>query len=122
MNEVKRSSRIAARMRDELAVVLQGLADPRLSGAVITRVEVTDDLQSAKVHVRSPTVAAEDDKARRGLLKAFDSASGRLRKEIARSMALRLVPTLRFYFDDQPEASGRIEELLREIHEDEQKR
>jgi ribosome-binding factor A len=52
---------------------------------------------------------------RRKILKGMDAASGRLRRDIGRTMGLRVVPTLRFFYDDGPDAQRRIEELLREI-------
>lgn len=111
---VKRATRVAERLREDLSSLLRELRDPRLAGVLVSRVELTDDLQSAKVHVRHE-FGADDVASRRTMLKGLEAASGRLRRDIARTMGLRVVPTLRFYYDEGPDAERRIEELLREI-------
>ncbi|MBK9265144.1 MAG: 30S ribosome-binding factor RbfA [Polyangiaceae bacterium] len=115
-----RSARVAARVQEELAVLLRSLADPRLQGVFISRVEMTDDLQTAKVYVRHEQAGELPTAARRALLKGFESASGRLRKEVARALALRRVPELRFIYDAGQDSAHRVEELLREIHADDE--
>ncbi|WP_437752778.1 30S ribosome-binding factor RbfA [Sorangium sp. So ce1389] len=114
---VKRATRVAERLREDLSNLLRGMGDPRIAGVLVSRVEVTDDLQSAKVHVRHE-FGAEDAASRRALLKGLEAASGRLRRDVARTMGLRVVPTLRFFYDEGPDAQRRIEELLREIKDD----
>jgi ribosome-binding factor A len=113
MSEVKRATRVAERLREELSNVVRGLEDPRIVGVMISRVELTDDLQLARVYVRHAinTGAAEV----KALLRGLDAASGKLRKETAHAMKLRYAPTLRFYYDEAPDAVNRIEELLREV-------
>jgi ribosome-binding factor A len=117
--EVKRSSRVGERLREELAVQMRNLRDPRVAGVLISRVEMTDDLQLARVYVRLEPRAdgepAPDDKARRQLLKGMEAASPRLRREASRGLGLRYAPDLRFFYDEAPEAHSRIEELLAEI-------
>ncbi|WP_438014585.1 30S ribosome-binding factor RbfA [Sorangium sp. So ce315] len=114
---MKRATRVAERLREDLSSLLRELRDPRLAGVLVSRVELTDDLQSAKVHVRHE-FGAEDAASRRALLKGLEAAAGRLRRDVARTMGLRVVPTLRFFYDEGPDAERRIEELLREIKDD----
>lgn len=117
--EVKRAVRVAERAREELAATLRGLRDPRLAGAMVTRVEMTDDLQLAKVHVRVLGVGDEvDARRKKDLLKGLDAASPRIRREVTHAMALRYAPTFKFYYDEGVEAASRVEELLREIDEE----
>ncbi|MCC6558398.1 MAG: 30S ribosome-binding factor RbfA [Polyangiaceae bacterium] len=119
MTEVKRAARVGERLREELANQIRSLRDPRAAGALVSRVELTDDLQLAKVYVRHE-LGVEDPAARRTMLKGLEAAAGRLRREIARAVSLRVVPELRFYFDEGPDAAQRIEELLAEIKRDSQ--
>ena len=121
--EAKRSSKVASRIQEEIAAALRRLDDPRVAGVVVTRVELTDDLQSAKIFVRQrgpdgDPGAQGQGGARKALLRGLEAASGRLRRDIARAVALRFAPTLRFIYDDGPEAMNRVEELLREIKRD----
>jgi ribosome-binding factor A len=115
---VKRSARVAERLREEIAALLRGLRDPRVMGALVSRVEVTDDLQSAKVYVRRE-LGAGDEHDQRELVKGLTAASGKLRRDVAHALALRYAPTLRFFYDDAQDAMSRVEELLREIKQGE---
>ena len=110
-----RGSRVAARVQEELAVLLRSLSDPRLQGVFVSRVEMTDDLQTAKVFVRHEQAGELSTAAQKALLKGFESASGRLRKEVARAVALRRAPELRFIYDSGQDSAHRVEEILREI-------
>ena len=49
------------------------------------------------------------------MLKGFELVSGRLRKEVARAVALRRAPELRFIYDAGQDSALRVEEILREI-------
>jgi ribosome-binding factor A len=115
---VKRSVRVAERVREEIAGALaRDLGDPRLANAVITRVEMPDDLQLARVLVRL-TVGGDDLAARKRLLSGLVAASGFLRKRVGQSVGLRRAPELRFYYDDGQDASQRVEQLLQEIKQE----
>ena len=112
---VKRSVRVAERVREELARALaRDVGDPRLSHVVITRIEMPDDLQLARVLVRL-TIGAEDPVARKKLMAGLVAASGLLRKRVGQSVGLRRAPELRFQYDEGQDASLRVEELLQEI-------
>ena len=114
---VKRSSRVAERLREELSGLLRGLSDARVLGAIVTRVEMPDDLQSAKVFVRQ-SLGPGDEKGRRELVNGLTAASGKLRREAGHALGLRYSPQLRFFYDDAQEAVSRVEELLQEIKKD----
>ncbi len=112
--DVKRATRVGERLREELASVARGLEDPRILGVVISRVELADDLQSARVYVRLTTGGSTAPQIK-ALLRGLEAASGKLRKETAHAMKLRYAPALRFYYDEAPDKMDRIEELLREV-------
>ena len=109
---------MAERVREELAsAIARDLGDPRLAYVVITRVEMPDDLQLAKVQVRL-TTGGEDPAARKRLLAGLTAATGLLRKRVGQSVGLRRAPEIRFYYDNGQDASTRIEALLHEIKRD----
>jgi ribosome-binding factor A len=114
---VKRATRVAGRLQEELSAALRELRDPRLEGVLVSRVEVTDDLQLAKVYVRRELGA--DEEGVKAALKGLGAASGRLRRVVAQALGLRYAPTFRFFYDEAPDAVARIEELLREVKRDE---
>lgn len=111
---VKRATRVAERVREELALLVRGLADPRVKGAIVSRVEMPDDLSGARVFVRRDLGAATKAE-QKALLAGLDSASNRLRKELTRSLDLRRSPSLRFTYDEAPDDLERIERLIREV-------
>ncbi len=113
----KRSVRVAGRLREELALAIRDLRDPRLSGVLVSRVEMSDDLQWAMVHVRNE-LGAQSEEQRRAMLKGLEAAAGRLRQQVARTLKLRHAPALRFDYDEAPDEILRIEQLLREIKEE----
>jgi ribosome-binding factor A len=113
MAAVKRASRVAGRMAEEIVAALRGLDDPRLEGVLVSRVEVTDDLQQAKVYVRRQ--GGVDEKAVKAMLKALGAAAGRLRRVAGQALALRYTPELRFFYDASLDHVTRIEELLAEV-------
>jgi ribosome-binding factor A len=113
MAAVKRASRVAGRLQQELSTALRELRDPRLEGVLVSRVELTDDLQSARVYVRREL--GGDEAAVKAALKGLGSAAGRLRKTAGQALGLRYAPELRFFYDESLDAVNRIEELLREV-------
>ena len=114
----RRGKRVAELLRAHLAELLRReVDDPRLAAVVLTSVEVTDDLMSARIGVRL-LVGDEDPKIRSAVMKGLSKGAGRLRRLIAPRLELRRSPELRFHYDAGHDASRRVEELLHEIHEE----
>ena len=112
--EVKRASRVAEGIREELSLLLTTrVRDPRLSGVLVSLVALTDDLRSARVYFRLLEGGDGDriEAAKTGLSKA----AGLLRKELGAKLKLRVVPELRFTYDEGQEARDRIDALLEEV-------
>jgi ribosome-binding factor A len=110
-----RARRVGEGVREELAtLVAHELKDPRAAGAVVTGVEMTGDLRSARVRVRL-LAGGEDLEGRRRLVEALGRAAGMLRREVTQRLRLRTAPELRFVYDDGADRSTRVEELLAEI-------
>lgn len=112
--EVKRASRVAEGIREELSLLLTTrVRDPRLAGVLVSRVALTDDLRSARVYFRLLEGGDGDriEAAKTGLSKA----AGLLRKELGAKLKLRVVPELRFTYDEGQEARDRIDALLEEV-------
>ncbi len=123
MADVKRSTRVAESLREELAsLVSLELGDPRLTGVVIGRVDLTDDLRFAKIFFRlmQATPVTEEDQKR--ALDGLNRASGFLRREVTTRLSLRAAPELRFHYDAGQDARQRVEELLHEIQTDQKKK
>jgi ribosome-binding factor A len=109
-----RPRRVAEAIRAHLTSVLgRELADPHLTGVVITGVELTADLGIARVGVR--LLGETDGAAGKRVVGRLERAQGRLRRGLGQAVPLKRLPELRFHFDDGPDARARVDELLAEI-------
>jgi len=107
---IRRADRVADQIRGCLAnSVLQELRDPRLGFVTITQVKLSRDLRHAMIFV---TVMPEEQ--REGSLDALNRARPFLRHALARELALRHVPELKFLYDDVFEGGQRLEQILRD--------
>ena len=94
----RRTERIGSLMRDTLGqLLLTKVSDPRIDAArtSVTRVEVSDDLLSAKVYVSVLGTEAEQRRTLRGLTRA----GGRLQELMMRRVTLHHTPVLEFVID-----------------------
>ncbi len=78
-------------------VILNDLNDPRISRFTsVTRVEVSGDLQIAKIFV---SVLGADSEGRKTFA-ALEHASGRIQRTLARRLRARFCPEIRLYLDE----------------------
>jgi len=117
MPQGSRPDRVADQIRSELAQLLaREVHDPGIGFVTITRVQVTPDLQQARVFYTSLGPTGDDDKARRDSARALSRAAPFLRRQIGSRLRLKRVPELRFMYDESIAGQNRIEQLLNEIH------
>ncbi len=113
--DVKRSVRLSARVAKEVAWALgRDVRDPRVADVTVTRVEMPDDLRTARVYVRLLS-GGEDEAKRTQALVELKRASGMLRKTVSGRLGLRVTPELTFFYDDGLDDLTRIEMLLEEV-------
>jgi ribosome-binding factor A len=115
-----RPDRVGDQIRQELSELLTrgAVHDPGIGFITLTRVQVSPDLQHARVFYTS----LGDEKARRETALALDRATPFLRRHIGGRLRLRRVPELEFRFDQSIEHQDRIEQILRDLHEEERQR
>jgi ribosome-binding factor A len=119
----RRTERIGEQIRAELARLLrEEVTDPRIGLVTLTRIDVAPDLSHAKVywssldsvpHGRAGSAHPDADTAQ-----GLASAAGFLRSQIARALATKRVPELRFVHDDSLAAGAETLRLLKEIERD----
>ena len=113
MSQGSRPDRVADQIRSELATLLaRDVHDPGIGFVTLTRVQVSPDLQVARVMYTT----LGDDKARAASAKALGRAASFLRREIGGRLHLRRSPELRFIYDDSVAGQDRIEQILNELH------
>lgn len=110
-----RSDRVADQIQRELAVMLQReMKDPRVGMATVSGVDVTRDLQNAKVFVTF--LGKEDMDEINEALQVLSNAAGFLRSQLAKAIRMRSVPHLRFFYDksitEGSKMSGLIEQAI----------
>jgi ribosome-binding factor A len=115
-----RPDRVGEQIRDELSALLSrgAVHDPGIGFITLTRVQVSPDLQQARVFYTS----LGDPKARKETARALERATPFLRRQIGGSLRLRRVPELAFRFDESVENQDRIERILRDLKEEEAQR
>jgi ribosome-binding factor A len=84
----------------------------------LTRVKVSPDLQVARVYYTS----LGDEAARKQTAKALERATGFFRRHVGDRLQLRRVPELQFQFDESVAHQDRVEQILRELHDEEERR
>lgn len=107
-----RIDRISEDIKRELISLMRELKDPRVSGKMLTvvNVKVSNDLSYAKVYVS----AMEGLDAAKEACKGLDSAQGYLRRTLGNNLHLRKVPELSFVADDSIKKGMEIFEKLKE--------
>ena len=112
-----RRGRINDEMQKELAYILRELKDPRVRDAFIsiTAADVTPDLKYAKIYYSALRGDAKE------IAKGLKAASGFIRRELARSLNLRMTPELTFLPDTSIAYGAHISSILNnlEISEEE---
>ena len=117
--EFKRSDRIADQLHKEIAdIVFRRVKDPRLANLTVSGVNVTPDLQHARVFYCIMGGAAEES-VKKNAAAGLDKARGFIRQELGRRLHLRYIPQLDFEYDTSFEYGDKIERLLRELHKGE---
>ncbi len=107
--KAERRARIDHEIQREMARLISvELKDPRLGFVTVTRVEITQDLQAAKIFV---SVIGDRHVAKQSLL-ALESAKGFLRGELGHAIALRHTPELTFVEDRSTERAIELSRVL----------
>jgi ribosome-binding factor A len=116
MSQGSRPDRVADQIRSELAALLgRDVHDPGIGFVTLTHVQLSPDLQQARVRY---TIIG-DDKARTATARALERATPFLRRQLGSRLRLKRVPELRFDYDESIAGQDRIEQLLSDIRRDE---
>ncbi|WP_028863711.1 30S ribosome-binding factor RbfA [Psychromonas aquimarina] len=108
--EYSRTSRVSQQVQKELARILQQeVKDPRIGMVTISGVDITRDLAYAKVFVTFLTIG---DQTNDESLEGLNAASGYIRRLLGKAMRLRIVPEVRFCFDETLTEGLRISEMV----------
>ncbi|MCL1957133.1 MAG: 30S ribosome-binding factor RbfA [Fibromonadales bacterium] len=109
-----RTDRLGAEMQKEISTLLHnGLKNPNVGLASISRVDVSSDLSYATVRVSVLGSKQEQMKS----LNALQQSAGFIRSHLAKLIKLRKFPELHFVFDENLQHAARIDEILHNLKE-----
>ena len=111
----KSMGRLAQDMKREIIASISRLKDPRLEGGIltVTRLDVTPDLDVAKVHI---SVMGHKGGVQE-VVDTLNRCAGRVRTDISKHMHIRKAPRLMFVEDDSAAYAEHINQLLRDLNE-----
>lgn len=103
----RRQNRVAEFIREEVAVLVRNLNDPRVGFITILSVDIAQDLKIAKIFYS--VFGSEADK--RTTSRALQHAKGFLRKKIGSALQIKSVPEIEFILyseDDKQEPNENL--------------
>jgi ribosome-binding factor A len=115
-----RPDRVGDQIRQDLSEMLTrgDVRDPGIGFITLTRVNVSRDLQVARVFYTS----LGDATARHETARALERATPFFRRQIGTRLRLRRVPLIEFRFDETIQHQDRIEQILRDLREEDASR
>ncbi|MCT8561008.1 30S ribosome-binding factor RbfA [Glaesserella parasuis] len=112
--EFSRADRVAQELQKEIAIILQReVKDPRIGMVTVSDVEISRDLSYAKVFVTF-LFDSDESAVERGL-EGLNKASGYIRTLVGKAMRLRIVPELRFVYDQSLVEGMRMSNLVTNV-------
>lgn len=117
--DFSRARRVGEQLQREIAELLNNESkDPRFKLLTISAVEVARDLAYAKIFY----TLLDDSLDTENVQQALTKASGFMRKQIAKRMSLRIVPNLRFIYDESIAYGASLSSLITEVVESDKAR
>ncbi len=109
-----RIEKVNSSIKRELATMLElgEIHDPRISFVTILNVDVSKDLQHARVKF---STLSDDPKDIKAAVKGFESSRGFIRKLISQRVALRYTPEFQFIYDKSVKFAAQVDKILEEI-------
>ncbi len=113
-----RIDKIESLIKEEISLIfLFKLQELELGLLTITNVRVSADLKIAKIYIS----IMEKDK-REEALEKIKSKTKFIRSELASRITIKFVPELKFFLDDTLDYVEKIDELIKKIHENDNKK
>lgn len=119
--DYKRIKRIEKELQKEIStIVAKEIKDPRLNTLVsVTAIELTNDLEQAKVFISSLST----DQEREEIIEGLKNATGFIKRELGIRLKLRNIPELIFKYDESIERGIYMDSLIeRVMKQDEENR
>lgn len=116
MASEERAIRVARIVKAEIAeLLIRGLKDPRVGFVSIMGVRMSPDLRYANVYVSM----YGSEKEKKSSIIGLKNSAGWIRKQLGKKLRLRLTPEVRFFEDSTLDEVFHLNEVLKEIQEEE---
>lgn len=113
--EFTRSDRVAAQIQREMADLIRTqIKDPELGMITLSDVELSRDLAVAKLYVSFLAAQLPPNKC----IKRLADFVPELRRQLGKRIRIRVLPELRFAYDDSIERGMRMDSLLHGLTHD----
>jgi len=112
--DFKRTDRVGDQIQRDLATLIQReIKDPRIGMVTINHVKVAKDLGYADVYITVLPLGEQDESdATKQSLEVLKQAAGFLRAELAKGISLRVMPALRFHYDESIHRGRHLTSLI----------
>ena len=121
MKEGKRQKQVAGLIQEEINNIFQRMGLNMIDGGMVSvsSVKITPDLLEARIYLSLFQV-----KDRKEVMKKIEDRAWEIKKELASRVRtqLRSIPVLKFFHDDTLDHVFKMEELFKQIKEDEEKK
>lgn len=118
MTKNNRLDRVNEELKKTISNVLTfELQNSKVTGMVsVTKVRITPDFRYARVYV-----SLLNSKSNTKTIEGLKESAGYIRSQIAKTMNLRVTPELSFEIDDSMEYGAKIDKILNELSQKEDK-
>ncbi|BCE00802.1 30S ribosome-binding factor RbfA [Marinicellulosiphila megalodicopiae] len=115
--EYARTDRVADQIQKDVANIIQReVKDPRIGMVTINQVTISKDLSYAELYFTCLPFGSQADvdelSYRKDCTKVLNNASSFLRTQLGKGLKLRIVPELRFHYDEVIERATHVTNLI----------
>ncbi len=115
MKPFTRADRVGGLIQGALSGILhKKIKDPRLEMTVITSVQMSRDLKSARIFFSTSTGSK---KSREEASDGFQSAMGYIKRTLASELGLRYMPEIKFFYDESFDYGEHIDNVFKRIED-----
>lgn len=116
--EATRKARLESLILEEISrLISRELKDPRVPPVTLSSVKLTQDAKQATIQVLILGEQSPNRDQMKNCLEGLMSATGFLRRHLAKALTVKHIPSLVFKEDRGLENTIRVEELLKKISE-----
>lgn len=114
-----RTEKVAALIKEEIGTFLiREYRDPAYGFITVTDVHVTPDLRIAKIYI---SIMGSTD-VKMATMHMLENHKGEIRSFIGSHLRLKFTPAIQFYIDETLDRVNRIEQIIKQIHKDGEKK